>query len=74
MDRIDPGAEHPVSAAGIFQSNLGDSAQGSYAFDSNQADFHAALGAEVQDELQLYAATQQRSLAECGVILGLPML
>lgn len=64
----------PVSAAGIFQSNLGDNAQASYAISSNQADFHAALGAEVLDELQLYAATQQRSLDECGAALGLPML
>ena len=64
----------PVSAAGIFQSNLGDNAQASYAISSNQADFHAALGAEVLDELQLYAATQQRSLDECGAAFGLPML
>ena len=61
----------PVSAAGIFQSNLGDAQHASYAINSNQADFQAALGAEVIDELQLYAATQQRSLQACYAQLGI---
>ncbi|MGP0174443.1 2-oxoadipate dioxygenase/decarboxylase HglS [Pseudomonas sp. NCHU5208] len=61
----------PVSAAGIFQSNLGDDARASYTISSSQADFQAALGAQILDELQLYAATQQRSLDECHARLGL---
>jgi len=56
----------PVSAAGIFQSNLGDNAQTDYAAQSNQADFEQALGAKVIDELGLYAETEQRSLAQCA--------
>ena len=64
----------PVSAAGIFQSNLGDDAQVSYDATSNQQAFHAALGATVHDELALYAETQRRSLAECAKALGLESL
>ncbi|MDH4556836.1 VOC family protein [Pseudomonas sp. BN417] len=64
----------PVSAAGIFQSNLGDNAQAHYGISSNQADFHAALGARVLDELQLYADTQRRSILECSATLDLPPL
>lgn len=64
----------PVSAAGIFQSNLGDDAQVSYGATSNQQAFHAALGATVHDELALYAETQRRSLAECARVLGLDSL
>ncbi|MNR03794.1 hypothetical protein D3C85_1197090 [compost metagenome] len=64
----------PVSAAGIFQSNLGDSAQTHYGISSNQTDFHAALGARVLDELQLYADTQRRSILECSATLNLPPL
>ena len=55
----------PVSAAGIFQSNLGDAAQSHYAQHSNQAAFEQALGRTTIDELQLYAQTQQRSIDEC---------
>jgi len=64
----------PVSAAGIFQSNLGDDAQVSYAATANQQAFQAALGASVHDELALYAETQRRSLAECARELGLEAL
>ncbi|MBP1124966.1 MULTISPECIES: VOC family protein [Pseudomonas] len=55
----------PVSAAGIFQSNLGDAAQSHYAANSNQAEFEQALGCRTIDELQLYAQTQQRSIDAC---------
>ncbi|MFC5695995.1 VOC family protein [Pseudomonas sp. GCM10022186] len=64
----------PVSAAGIFQSNLGDNAQVNYVLSSNQADFHAALGATVLNELELYAATQRRSILDCSATLHLPPL
>ncbi|MDJ0275503.1 VOC family protein [Sphingomonas sp. 2R-10] len=53
----------PVSAAGIFQSNLGGATQRSYGAAAAQAAFEAALGAPVQDELALYAATEARSIA-----------
>ncbi|UOP10724.1 2-oxoadipate dioxygenase/decarboxylase HglS [Pseudomonas palleroniana] len=55
----------PVSAAGIFQSNLGDAAQSHYAANANQAQFEQALGRQTIDELQLYGETQQRSIDEC---------
>jgi len=55
----------PVSAAGIFQSNLGDAAQNHYTANANQAEFEQALGRQTLDELQLYADTQQRSIDTC---------
>ncbi|WP_411385068.1 VOC family protein [Pseudomonas sp. MPB03] len=60
----------PVSAAGIFQSNLGDAAQSHYAGQSNRQAFEAALGRGTIDELGLYAQTQQRSIDECRAALG----
>lgn len=57
----------PVSAAGIFQSNLGGNASDAYAGNANREAFEEALGAPVTDELALYAereqASQQRILA-----------
>lgn len=55
----------PVSAAGIFQSNLGDAAQSHYAGQSNRQAFEAALERPTIDELALYAETQKRSIDEC---------
>lgn len=52
----------PVSAAGIFQSNLGGTEQRSYAASAAQAAFEAALGDRVQDELALYAETETQSM------------
>jgi uncharacterized glyoxalase superfamily metalloenzyme YdcJ len=46
----------PVSAAGIFQSNLGEGARAEYAEDGSQAAFEAALGRPVRDPFALYAA------------------
>ncbi|UOB26133.1 VOC family protein [Pseudomonas orientalis] len=59
----------PVSAAGIFQSNLGDTAQSHYAAHSNRTEFEQALGRSTLDELQLYGETQQRSVDECMRVL-----
>ncbi|RMM36998.1 hypothetical protein ALQ80_04876 [Pseudomonas coronafaciens pv. oryzae] len=64
----------PVSAAGIFQSNLGDNAQAHYATQSNRQDFEQALGRETLDELALYADTERRSLEACARALGLTTL
>ncbi|NAW34347.1 VOC family protein [Halomonas alimentaria] len=61
----------PVSAAGIFQSNLGDGTRDEYASHSLQAQFEAALGAEVIDELALYEKSQQASLDDALQALGL---
>lgn len=52
----------PVSAAGIFQSNLGDGVRDEYSSQSNQAQFEAALGATITDEVSLYEHRQQASL------------
>lgn len=60
----------PVSAAGIFQSNLGTDQQVNYAARANRAAFEAALGAKVEDELALYAETQNGSLASALQALG----
>ena len=55
----------PVSAAGIFQSNLGDAGQNQYHQNSNQKLFEQSLGTPVLDEMQLYEKTQRESLASC---------
>jgi uncharacterized glyoxalase superfamily metalloenzyme YdcJ len=52
----------PVSAAGIFQSNLGDEARGAYGAQANRAAFDAALGAPLLDEFALYETIETRSL------------
>ncbi len=61
----------PVSAAGIFQSNLGTDQQQNYATRSNRAAFEEALGADVQDEFALYAERQAASLDMAMEELGL---
>ncbi|MFC4729000.1 VOC family protein [Coralloluteibacterium thermophilus] len=53
----------PVSAAGIFQSNLGGEERKAYAAQANRAAFEAALGAPVADEFALYEAEQAASVA-----------
>ena len=60
----------PVSAAGIFQSNLGDAAQTHYGEHSNRQAFEQALGRATIDELGLYAETQRRSIEECLAALS----
>lgn len=55
----------PVSAAGIFQSNLGDHAAQNFEASPNQQIFEAALGAEVLDEFAHYAAIEAASIAAC---------
>lgn len=55
----------PVSAAGIFQSNLHDEKQSSYEGHSNQQEFERGLGASVHNELELYQTVQTQSLEEC---------
>ncbi|WP_062117965.1 2-oxoadipate dioxygenase/decarboxylase HglS [Aureimonas sp. AU40] len=55
----------PVSAAGIFQSNLGDESVQSFVASPNQRRFEADLGAPVLDEFAHYAAIEQASLDAC---------
>ncbi|ATD66816.1 DUF1338 domain-containing protein [Luteimonas chenhongjianii] len=57
----------PVSAAGIFQSNLGGDEQRAYAAQANRDAFEQALGAPVQDQFAIYAAIEQDSLRALGV-------
>lgn len=64
----------PVSAAGIFQSNLGTEQQQNYAARSNRAAFETALGAKVHDEMKLYAQAERDSLEQALVQLGSPHL
>ncbi|QHI98322.1 DUF1338 family protein [Xylophilus rhododendri] len=52
----------PVSAAGIFRSNLGSEGQSSYEGGGNRAAFERDLGAPVADEFSLYEAAQAQSL------------
>lgn len=52
----------PVSAAGIFQSNLGADDQSNYSASANKDAFEAALGAKVIDEMELYAKVETNSL------------
>ncbi|WP_352310486.1 VOC family protein [Psychrobacter sp. W2-37-MNA-CIBAN-0211] len=60
----------PVSAAGIFQSNLQQDKQSNYDGKSNQQEFEQALGTNVYDELALYEDIQNRSLEKCLISLG----
>ncbi len=55
----------PVSAAGIFQSNLGDAARQAYAAADARAAFERALGCEVLDEFALYESQQAASIRQC---------
>ncbi|MGH1353590.1 MAG: 2-oxoadipate dioxygenase/decarboxylase HglS [Thalassovita sp.] len=60
----------PVSAAGIFQSNLGSDEQSNFSQTANQDAFEADLGATVADEIALYQATEDQSLAAALTALG----
>ncbi|WP_110599115.1 2-oxoadipate dioxygenase/decarboxylase HglS [Salinicola lusitanus] len=61
----------PVSAAGIFQSNLGDAPHQAYASESNQSAFELALGRPVHDQFELYSRLQADSLERVRQQLGL---
>lgn len=55
----------PVSAAGIFQSNLGDNAAATIDNLSSQQQFEVALGDSVLDEFSWYEKRQAGSLQAC---------
>lgn len=58
----------PVSAAGIFQSNLGGEERRVGQGNANLAAFEEALGAAVTDELTLYAERQAASIEALGLV------
>jgi uncharacterized glyoxalase superfamily metalloenzyme YdcJ len=61
----------PVSAAGIFQSNLGNENHSkNYHVVSNQQSFHEALGSQVLNEFELYAALEADSILRTKYALG----
>lgn len=60
----------PISAAGIFQSNLSKNGDSAAAYLkpvdlSSKCDFEKALGAEVADEMALYQKLQAESIEQC---------
>jgi len=55
----------PVSAAGIFQSNLGDGAQQDFVASPNQKRFEIDLGATVLNEFDHYAGIEEASIESC---------
>lgn len=60
----------PVSAAGIFQSNLGGDAVQAFAANPNQRMFERDLGADVLDEFAHYAGIERGSIDGCLAALG----
>ena len=58
----------PVSAAGIFQSNLGNETLARSHGNSSRDAFEQALGCAVYDEFALYQETQERSKRRCGLL------
>jgi uncharacterized glyoxalase superfamily metalloenzyme YdcJ len=62
----------PVSAAGIFQSNLGDDAAQEFSASPNQIMFERHLGAKVLDEFAHYAEIERTSIETCLAVVGLP--
>lgn len=52
----------PVSAAGIFQSNLGGTEQKVYSAQEQQAAYEEALGAKVADPFALYESIERQSI------------
>lgn len=60
----------PVSAAGIFQSNLGDDAAQDFVASPNQVMFEDDLGTGVLDEFAHYAGIERDSLEACFAVIG----
>jgi uncharacterized glyoxalase superfamily metalloenzyme YdcJ len=59
----------PVSAAGIFQSNLGDAAAQDFSASPSQQQFEVDLGQSVLDEFKHYAGIEAASIEACGTAL-----
>ncbi|QGM48213.1 2-oxoadipate dioxygenase/decarboxylase HglS [Methylocystis heyeri] len=61
----------PVSAAGIFRSNLKEERRESYVERASRKAFEEAMGTEILDELTLYQEAERSSLAAGLEVLGL---
>lgn len=59
----------PVSAAGIFQSNLGDEITQEFVASPNQVMFERDLGESVFDEFAYYAQIERTSIESCFSML-----
>ncbi|OJI99233.1 hypothetical protein ASPVEDRAFT_38696 [Aspergillus versicolor CBS 583.65] len=59
----------PISAAGIFCSNLGSLCANTKAANSDRTAFERALGCTVQSEFEVYETIQKESIEECWEIL-----
>lgn len=63
----------PLSAGGIFNSNLGNKSQSQQLIrdaGSDLKEFQRALGDFIKDEFDLYEQMQRESLEVCGKLLG----
>jgi len=58
----------PVSAAGIFQSNLGSESKARSQGQASRQQFEQALGTQVHDEIELYAQRERSSKLRCGLL------
>ncbi|EAR9301624.1 VOC family protein [Salmonella enterica] len=58
----------PVSAAGIFQSNLGSETLARSHGNASRDAFEQALGCSVRDEFTLYQEAEERSKRRCGLL------
>ncbi len=61
----------PVSAAGIFRSNLGDEEAQNFVESPNQKLFEQQLGGAVIDAFEHYALLEQASIRECLAALSI---
>ncbi len=59
----------PVSAAGIFHSNLDINAESKYANKANKENFEKALGSKVISEMALYKEVEEQSLRDALAVL-----
>lgn len=60
----------PVSAAGIFQSNLGEKGEKDFVEEPNQAAFERDLQGSVKDEFSLYQQMEDLSVERCLAALN----
>jgi uncharacterized glyoxalase superfamily metalloenzyme YdcJ len=60
----------PASAAGIFQSNLGEQEQSTVCGGEARQEFEKSLGAGVGDYWDLYAKMERETLKEISDVLG----
>jgi uncharacterized glyoxalase superfamily metalloenzyme YdcJ len=57
----------PVSAAGIFHSNLGNDGGMSHTVGADKNSFETSLGCRVKKEFELYSEMQEASIRECFI-------